>query len=397
MFEAIENTPLYGANLVAALFRDDQRADKIDLGLGVYRNDVGETPVMAAVKAAEARLAARQQSKSYQGLIGDSVFSGLMLDLVLGEAVEKSRLSVLQTPGGVAALSLCFQLIKSVRPEATVWLSDPSWANHAPIIGHAGLAFRYFPYYDHAAAALDFDGMCACVSSAPAGDVVLLQAACHNPSGADLTPVQWDRVVEICSDGGLLPVIDVAYQGFGNGLEQDAYGPRACMAKLPEMILTATCSKTFSVYRDRAAIAAVLSKTGENAARTMSSMRRLANVTYAMPADHAAAVVKDILSEPEWRASWLEELTFMRERVRMVRTTLAEALTRSTNSTDFDFLNQQRGMFSLLPLTDAEVDVLREKHAIYLVKGGRMNVAGLQMSEIDRFARAISDVLCSRK
>ena len=393
MFETVSETPLFGANLVAALFREDKRADKIDLGLGVYRDDAGETPIMAAVKEMEARLVESQRSKSYQGLIGDPGFSDLMLDLVLGEGADKSRISVLQTPGGVAALSLSFHLIKSVRPDATVWLSDPSWANHLPIIDHTGLNARHFPYHDPATAAVDFDAMSACLSAAPAGDVVLLQAVCHNPSGADLTSSQWDRVFQICRDRELLPVIDMAYQGFGEGLEEDAYGPRACLAALPEMILTATCSKTFSVYRDRAAIAAVVSKTADNAGRTMSLMRRISNVTYAMPADHAAAVVKGILSDPDLRKNWIDELNGMRRRVGRVRTALVEALKRSTNRRAFDYLGQQQGMFSLLPLRDDQVDALRERHAIYLVKGGRMNVAGLRMSEIDRFAEALADVL----
>jgi aspartate aminotransferase len=392
VFEKTENTPLYGANLVASQFQADPRSEKIDLGLGVYRNDDGVTPVMAAVKAAESWLLENQQSKSYLGLVGDRVFSSLMLDLVLGEQANKDCISVIQTPGGVSALSLCCHLLKTVHPDTTVWVSDPSWANHVPIITHAGLKSAAFPYYDPATARIDFDAMCSCLESLPCGDVVLLQVSCHNPTGADLTPKQWQRVAKICLERELLPLLDVAYQGFAENPDADAYGARYFFSLLPEIMIASTCSKTFSVYRDRAGIAVVLSRNPDNAERTLSVMRKIANVTYAMPADHAAAVVRQILSESEMRSLWTDELRGMCERVKSLRSALASALKRATNSTEFDFLADHRGMFSLLPLSNKEIDRLREKHAIYLVQGGRINVAGLQISQIDRVAEAIADV-----
>jgi aspartate/tyrosine/aromatic aminotransferase len=397
MFDDIQPTPLFGANLVASLFRQDSRADKIDLGLGVYKNDSGNTPVMAAVKTAEARLVQHQTTKTYQGLLGDRQFCELMLNMVLGPKVDSSKIAVLQTPGGVAALSLCFQLIRAVRPEATVWISDPSWANHAPVIGHTGLKVSYFPYYNHADASLDFSGMCKSLTSAETGDIILLQASCHNPTGVDLSPQQWDRVIKICQDRGLVPVFDVAYQGFGLGLEEDVYGPRTALNQLPEIILTATCSKSFSVYRDRAGIAAVLCGSEEKASRTLSLMSRLANVTYAMPTDHPAAVVKEILSDPALYQTWLEELTAMQARTLNLRNALTKALEFSTQSDRFSYIEHNRGMFSLLPLNDHQIDNLREQYGIYLVKGGRINLAGLQISQIERFADAIASVLGSQK
>ncbi len=392
MFEEIETTPLFGANLVAANFKADPRVDKIDLGLGVYRNDAGVTPVLDVVKSAEMRLVQNQPTKSYQGLLGDVEYSRLMLGLVLGEAADTSRIAVLQTPGGVAALSIGFHLIHSVRPNAQVWVSDPTWANHAPVIKHTGLTVREYPYFDQETASLDFDGMMTCLSVVPAGDAVLLQASCHNPTGVDLSPAQWDKVIGICKTRGLLPVIDVAYQGFGQGLDEDAYGPRKASEELPEWVLTATCSKNFSVYRDRVAIAAVQTRSPQNAESTLSQMRRFANVTYAMPADHAAAVVKTILSDDALSADWKAELSAMRTRVHHVRRTLAHALRRATNSDRFDFLERHTGMFSLLPLTETQVENLEHHHAIYLVKGGRMNIAGLNSTQIERFAAAVAQV-----
>ena len=392
MFENTEHTPLFGANLVASQFKADQRSEKIDLGLGVYKNDDGVTPVMAAVKSAENWLLENQQSKSYLGLMGDQVFSSLMLDLVLGEQVNKDCVAVIQTPGGVSALSLCCHLLKKVHPETTVWVSDPSWANHIPIITHAGLKSAAYPYYDPATATIDFDAMCTCLESLPCGDVVLLQVSCHNPTGADLTPEQWRRVAKICLNREILPLLDVAYQGFAENVEADAYAARYIFSLLPELMIASTCSKTFSVYRDRAGIAAVVSKSPDNAERTLSLMRRIANVTYAMPADHAAAVVRHILDDTKVQLQWIEELTVMSERVRTLRSALAAALKRATNSIEFDFLVDHRGMFSLLPLTNVQIDRLREMHAIYLVQGGRINVAGLQTSQIDRVAEAIAEV-----
>ena len=392
MFENTEHTPLFGANLVASQFKADQRSEKIDLGLGVYKNDDGVTPVMAVVKSAENWLLENQQSKSYLGLMGDQVFSSLMLDLVLGKQVNKDCVSVIQTPGGVSALSLCCHLLKRVHPDTTVWVSDPSWANHIPIITHAGLKSAAFPYYDPATAKVDFDAMCTCLESLPRGDVVLLQVCCHNPTGADLTQEQWRRVAKICLNRELLPLLDVAYQGFAENLEADVYAARYIFGLLPELIIASTCSKTFSVYRDRAGIAAVVSKSPDNAERTLSLMRKIANVTYAMPADHAAAVVRHILDDTKKQLQWIEELRVMSERVRNLRLALAAALKRATNSTEFNFLVDHRGMFSLLPLTNIQIDRLREMHAIYLVQGGRINVAGLQTSQIDRVAEAIAEV-----
>lgn len=393
MFEKFEDTPLFGANLVAFQFQNDNRTDKIDLGLGVYRNEQGETPVMAAVKAAETRLLQSQTSKSYLGLLGDTRFSDLMVSLIFGEDGDRDRIAAIQTPGGVSALSLCCHLIKLVNPGARVWVSDPTWANHIPIISYAGLATSPYPYFDKSTAAVNFEAMNACLEKIPGGDVLLLQASCHNPAGADLTPPQWDRIAEICRARGILPFVDVAYQGVGDGLEEDVYGVRKLYGTQPELILASTCSKNFGVYRDRAAIAAVVSKTPEIAQRSLSQMLMLANVSHAMPPDHAAAVVREILSDPELKSQWQSELAEVRHRIRELRESLVTALRRSTNSEKFDFLAQHKGMYSLLPLTDAQIDLMREKHGIYLVKGGRVNVAGLRTGQVDRFAEAIADVM----
>ncbi|UWQ94785.1 aspartate/tyrosine/aromatic aminotransferase [Rhodobacteraceae bacterium M385] len=393
MFEQFEETPLFGANLVSQLFRADTRTDKIDLGLGVYRDDAGQTPVMAAVKTAEARILDSQASKSYVGLAGDDAFSTLLAELVLGKDAPLDRWARVQTPGGVAALRIAADLIAEANPTATIWMSSPSWANHGPILRASRLAVAEFRYYDPVTQGVDITGMLEDLGRAKPGDAVLLQACCHNPTGADLSVSEWGAVTEVVQSRGLLPILDVAYQGFAKGLEEDVEGVRAVVKDLPEAMLAVTCSKTFSNYRDRVGILGALARTDVQARRTRQKILALINKTYAMPPDHGATVVKEILSNGELREVWLSELNQMRDRVLLVRNRLAAALRRNTNSDQYDFLERHTGMFSTLSLSSDQVDELRLEHGIYILSSGRMNLAGISMNQIDRVAHALVSVL----
>jgi aromatic-amino-acid transaminase len=393
MFEVFEETPLFGANLVSQLFRADPRTDKIDLGLGVYRDDTGNTPVMAAVKQAEELLLRTQTSKSYVGLAGDDAFSTALLELVVGEDAPLSRWARVQTPGGVAALRIAADLVALANPDATIWMSSPSWANHGPILRASTLQVAEFRYHDQATQRLDPDGMLADLGRARAGDAVLLQACCHNPTGTDLSPSDWVAVTDLVQSRGLLPILDVAYQGFANGLDEDVHGVRVMVAAVPEAILAVTCSKSFSNYRDRVGILATQAQTPEQAARTRQKMLGLINASYAMPPDHGAAVVKTILGDAGLRALWVEELDRMRHRVQAVRAELAAALRRDTNSDAFDFIGHHAGMFSTLTLSKDQVDALRIEHGIYILASGRMNFAGIAMDQINDISKALVAVI----
>lgn len=389
MFETFEETPLFGANLVFQLFREDPRDDKIDLGLGVYRDDAGQTPVMAAVKQAEDRLLHTQTSKSYLGLAGDADFSDALAELVLGADAPFERWARVQTPGGVAALRVAADLVALANPGATVWMSNPSWPNHGPIMRASGLSVTEFRYHDPETQGIDREGMLADLNTANKGDVVLLQACCHNPTGVDLAPEDWAAVKEVVLRRELLPILDVAYQGFSDGLDEDVAGVRAMVADIPEALLSVTCSKTFSNYRDRAGILGGLAKTPQQAARTRQKMLATINKNYAMPPDHGAVVVKTILTDEALRGIWLAELDAMRDRVKAVRTQLAAALRRGTNTNSYDFIEHHAGMFSTLSLGEQQVDRLRNEHGIYILSSGRVNMAGLSFDQIDRIAQAI--------
>lgn len=393
MFETFPDTPLFGANLITQQFKADPRPEKFDLGLGVYRNDIGATPVMSAVKKAEAQLLAEQTSKSYLGLVGDVAFSDALLRLVVGNGPEADDWTPIQTPGGVAALRLAVELIATAAPSARVWMSTPSWANHGPIMRSSGLEVVEFRYLDTNTQTLDFDGMLHDLGGAAPGDPVLLQACCHNPSGLDLSRSQWDELAQLIAKKGLMPILDVAYQGFGENIEDDVYGVHAVSKAVPEAFMAITCSKTFSTYRDRAGILAAMSRVPEQHPRIRQQMLRRINTLYAMPPDHAASVVRIILADTSLKNEWIAELATMRERVVHCRVRLADALRKSTNSDQFDFLTLHRGMFSILPLTKEQVTRLRVDFGVYILPSGRINLAGLADDQIDQVAKAIASVI----
>lgn len=392
MFESLTPPPPDGILALTAAFRADPRARKLDLGVGVYKDDDGNTPVMRAVKEAERRVLAGQSTKTYLSPAGDEGFNAAMIALVFGDDAPGDRLRGVQTVGGTGAVRLLADLVSRAERGATVWLPEPTWPNHAPIMRQAGLAFCTYPYFDATTGTVDFAAMRGALADAGPGDVVLLHGCCHNPTGADLDAAQWREIAGMATEGGFTPFVDLAYQGFGAGLEADAAGVRLLAAHVPEMLVAASCSKNFGLYRDRIGCAIVLGATAEAADLAKETLKSLARVTNSMPADHGAAVVRTILGDADLRADWQAELDAMRERMLATRKTLAEALRARTNSDRFDAVARQRGMFSLLGIAPEEVEALRVEHGVYVVGDGRINVAGLNPDGIEALVSALAAV-----
>ncbi len=393
MFETLQQAPADKIIALIGLYRNDPRPGKVDLGVGVYKDIDGRTPVMRAVREAEKRLLASQDTKTYLGLPGDTAFNTAMIKLAFGEKADLSRIRAAQAPGGSGALRLVAELLQRSRAGATVWLSDPTWPNHPPVMRGAGLKVRDYPYFDAASGAVRFDDMLAALKTAGSGDVVLLHGCCHNPTGANLDVAQWAKVADVLLERGLLPFVDIAYQGFGDGLDADAAGLRLLAEKMPEMVVASSCSKNFAVYRDRVGAAMILAKDGAQADVAMSQMLAAARALYSMPPDHGAAAVRMVLEDAELQKDWETELEDMRLRMLKLRVAFAEALRRQSNSDRFDFIASHRGMFSRLGLTEAQVERLRAEHAIYMVGDSRINVAGLPEDGMDDLAKAIVSVL----
>jgi aspartate aminotransferase len=378
---------------LSALYRSDARQEKMDLGVGVYKDASGATVIMKAVRAAEKRLYESQTTKSYLGMGGDDGFNKAMLQLVFGENADSPRLFSGQTAGGTAALRILAELLHKARPDATVWLSDPTWPIHEPILKMAQLKTASYPYFDAATGKVKFNEMLAGLKTAKAGDIVLLHGCCHNPTGANLMIDQWAEVADALSERGLFPFVDLAYQGFGDGLDADAAGVRLLATKVPEMAVATSCSKNFSVYRDRVGAIMLLCKDRGSVAIASSQVLMATRIMYSMPPDHAAAAVRIILEDEALTAIWREELEEMRLRILNLRYGLADALRRHSNSDRFDFIAEHRGMFSRLGVTEAQVDRLREDFGIYMIGDSRFNVAGLKQTQLDELAKAVVSVL----
>ncbi|RWM96214.1 MAG: aspartate/tyrosine/aromatic aminotransferase [Mesorhizobium sp.] len=393
MFETLQPAPADKILALIGLYRADTRPGKVDLGVGVYKDRDGRTPVMRAVREAEKRLLAGQDTKTYLGLAGDTGFNAAMIKLAFGERADHSHIRAAQAPGGSGALRLVAELLQRTRPGATVWLSDPTWPNHLPVMRAAGLQVRDYPYFDAVSGAVRFDDMLAALKTATSGDVVLLHGCCHNPTGANLDAAQWAKVADVLLERGLLPFVDIAYQGFGEGLDADAAGLRLLAGKVPEMVVASSCSKNFAVYRDRVGSAMIMAKDGAQADVAMSQMLAAARALYSMPPDHGAAAVRMVLEDADLKKVWETELEEMRLRMLRLRVAFAEALRRQSNSDRFDFVASHRGMFSRLGLTEAQVERLRTEHAVYMVGDSRINVAGLPEDGMDELAKAIVSVL----
>ena len=381
--------PVASDSLLAliALCDADPRPEKIDVGVGVFRDAVGNTPILKVMKEAEQRLLDTQVTKAYLGSAGDKRFAELLRPILLGHHADDERIMGLQTPGGCGALRLGFELIAEASPNARVLVGTPTWPNHPPIIRAVRLGITEYPYYERGQGSIRFEDMIAAFEAAEPGDVALLHGCCHNPTGADLSEDQWREVVRVVSERGLLPLIDIAYQGFGRGLDEDAFGVRLMLDACDEVIVAQSCDKNFSVYRDR--VGSLWVKTGSvDASRTaMGHVHQRAREMWSMPPDHGAAAVHIILEDQELRSRWLGELQGMRERINAVRQRIAAADPRLA------FIGRQFGMFSMLPLSKDQVLKLRQDHAIYMADSGRFNVVGLGDEQIDRFIAAVVGAL----
>ncbi|QFT57976.1 Aromatic-amino-acid aminotransferase [Sulfitobacter sp. THAF37] len=392
MFETLKNQPADKILTLMQMYRDDPREDKIDLGVGVYKDPTGLTPVMRAVKAAEHRIWEAQDTKVYTGLVGDPAFSDAMIGLVLDGAVPRDTVAAAATPGGTGAVRQAFEMIQMARPDARVFVSDPTWPNHLSILKYLGIEVVNYRYFDSDTGGVDFDGMVEDLKQARAGDVVLLHGCCHNPTGANLNTSEWDAVIKVLQQTGATPMIDIAYQGFGDGLADDAAATRKVAAAVPECLIAASCSKNFGIYRERTGLLMVIAADSSARKLNQDTLAFLNRQNYSFPPDHGARVVTTILNDADLRSDWMQELEDVRNTMLGIRTQLAAELQRLSGSDRFGFLGQHRGMFSRLGTTPEKVEELREKHGIYMVGDSRMNIAGLNQQTVPILARAIIDV-----
>ncbi len=372
-------------------YRNDPRTDKIDLGIGVYRNDQGITPIMKAVTAAEKTLLENESTKAYQGLTGDDVFNDAIQTLLLAGTSAFDRASTLQTPGASGALRMLADLIAATKPNSTVWISNPSYINHRPIMLKAGLAVKEYPYLDTKTKLVDETAMLATVASLGKDDVLLLHGCCHNPSGADISLDAWQQIADLAKKNGFLPFLDIAYQGLGDGMEADAQGMQILANNVEEMVISTSCSKNFGLYRERTGAAIIISSSGQQAANARGKMCELARGSYSMPPAHGSAIVRTILNDAMLNALWRDELNEMNARVNGLRNALVEKLRELTQSQRFDYFGQHKGMFSLTGLSDEIIAKLKADHGIYIVGGGRVNIAGLKQAEVPVLAQALLD------
>ena len=380
---------------VTAAFRADPSPDKIDLGVGVYRDDAGNTPVPAAVRDAERALLDGQATKTYVGPMGNAEFNQRIVEMALGPLAAglEDRTATIQTVGGCGALRVGAELIRASWPDAIVNVSDPTWANHEPLLGSAGVALARYPYYDAASRGVAFERMLEHFGRLPSGSIVLLHACCHNPTGADLDAGQWSALAGVIENRGLVPFVDLAYQGFGDDLESDVLGLRLLAARVPQLLLALSCSKNFGLYRERTGALAVIAGNAATAAAIATHQARTARRMYSMPPDHGAAIAARLLGDPALRAAWESELAGMVSRMKALRELLAGHFAARRPDRDFSWLTRHRGMFSLAGLDSAAIGELRSTHHVYVPPDGRINIAGVSEANVDRVADSIVAVL----
>lgn len=396
MFDHLNNLPPDPILGLLASYRADENPNKIDLGVGVYKDESGHTPVLQAVKEAETRLLQAEETKAYIGPAGTPGFNSAMQELILGAehpALLANRVRSAQTPGGCGALRVLAEFANRAKAGATIWVSDPTWANHVPLLGNAGLKIESYPYYDRATSSLKFDAMVETLKNVGEGDLVLLHACCHNPCGADLSREQWKVIVEMAQKQGFTPFIDMAYQGFGDSLNDDAWGLRLMAESVPELLVAASCSKNFGLYRERVGLAMAIYSDTAAADKGQSQLLNVVRGNYSMPPSHGAAIVEAILTDAGLRANWEAELTEMRERINGLRAGLVESLTAAGAAGDFSFIHRQKGMFSFLGITPEQVESLQKEYSIYMVDSSRISIAGLSQVNMEYFSKAVASVL----
>ncbi len=393
MFETLKPAPADAILGLITEHANDPRPQKVDLGVGVFRTAEGETPVLDVVKIAEQRLVDTQSSKAYIGTAGDPSFNAAMQAMTFADAVDVDRLMTIQAPGGSGSLRVAASLILRARPEATVWVSDPTWANHIPLLGGAGLTLKPYPYYDTEKHVIRIDAMLETLRQVPAGDLVLLHACCHNPSGLDPSEDEWRAIADVIVERELVPFIDMAYQGFAESINADAFPVRHMAGRVPEMIVTNSCSKNFGLYRDRVGTLSILSADAASRDTVYSQVNNVVRTIYSVPPDHGAVVVATILNDPELKAAWRVELATMRARLREMRVLLNDALTARAPEHDFSHLVRAVGMFCFLGVTAEQVARLKKDYGVYMVDSSRINTAGITAHNVNYLADAIAAVL----
>lgn len=393
MFESLLAAPADAILGLITEHKNDPRTEKVDLGVGVFRTAEGETPVLEVVKKAEQRLVDTQESKAYIGTAGDPNFNAAMQALTFADSVDANRISTIQAPGGSGSLRVAAGLILRARPDATVWVSDPTWANHIPLLGGAGVNLKSYPYYDTSNHSLRMDQMLDALSEMPAGDLVLLHACCHNPSGVDPTEDEWRAIADLIVERELVPFVDMAYQGFATSLNDDAFLVRHLASLVPEMIVANSCSKNFGLYRDRVGSLSVLA--ADEASRDVihSQVNNVVRTIYSVPPDHGAVVVSTILNDPELKAAWRVELAEMRGRLREMRVLLHDALLERVPDHDFSHLVRAKGMFCFLGVSEDQVNRLKQEYGVYMVGSSRINTAGITARNVNYLADAIAATL----
>jgi aspartate aminotransferase len=396
MFQSLPALPADPILGLMASYRADSNPKKIDLGIGVYKNEAGDTPVMTAVKKAEGMILDSQTTKSYVGPTGAAGYNAIVAELLLGKSLNDSlgkRRVTVQSPGGCGGLRLAAEFIKSANPNATVWVSNPTWANHVPLLSSAGLKIAEYPYYDYDSHSVKFDEMIECLSKIDSGDIVLLHGCCHNPCGADLNKQQWQQVRDVALKQGFTVFIDLAYQGLGDGLEEDVYGTRLLVESLPELIVVSSCSKNFGLYRERTGAMTLICDSEAATAVATTQIAGAARAMYSMPPDHGAAIVQLILTNDVLRAEWDAELTEMRDRINGLRSQFVKQIQSIGIEQDFSFIEREKGMFSFLGVNVDQVQTLVNDYSIYLVNSSRINVAGINDANIEYLSNSLATVL----
>jgi aspartate aminotransferase len=395
MFESLSLLPPDPILGLMTLYAADSNPQKVDLGVGVYKTEDGYTPVLQAIKLAEAALIAEQNTKVYVGPGGNEAFLHAMGQMVFGShlAAISDRLAWAQTPGGCGALRVAAEVIKKARPGACIWVSDPTWGNHIPLLGNAGLEIKTYPYYDAATHSINEAAMFDCLAHVPAGDLVLVHGCCHNPTGVDLTPAQWSKIGALAVQQGFIPFVDMAYQGFGYGLEEDVLGLQSLLSNVPELVLALSCSKNFGLYRERVGAVAVLAANAATAQAIKSHMMAIVRGIYSMPPDHGAALVAAVWRNTQWQNIWRDELKEMRQRIAQLRQDFVAGMNERGADGRFDFILSQFGMFSFLGLNAKQVQELMTRYSIYLLGNSRASIAGLNRANLNYVCDAIIKVV----
>ena len=389
IFKNLQQQPPAKILALMTAFKEDPRDQKLDLGVGVYKDPTGITPIMRSIKLAEKKWWEIESSKSYVGLAGDPAFSDAIISLVLGNSIPRNSIASAATPGGTGAVRQGFELFKVANPGVRVFVSDPTWPNHISILQYLNIPFETYRYFDNETRGVDFDSMVSDLSRAKAGDVILLHGCCHNPTGANLDKQQWKIIVDLLNKNGATPMIDLAYQGFGDGLEEDVYATRLIAESVPETVIASSCSKNFGIYRERAGLLMLFSQDSSKRNINQSMLAYLNRQNYSFPPDHGSRLVSIVLNDEDLRSDWMSELEDIRNSLLNLRAQLSNELQKISGSDRFSFIASHKGMFSRLGATPSQVEKMRTEFGIYMVSDSRFNVAGLNNETVPALAKAI--------